>query len=533
MNRPFVLASALLLGATLPSCKGIHVPSPAETGAGKIANATAKARALAGRIACSPDAVGKTVTNEAGEAREITQTLMAPAEAADELRTLATEVANAGGTEPQRREAKSLAARMRRDALLLDLMDLERVSQLKGMVVAGIEERIARVRSIQASGELTATVELEAQLKSFRQAGSTYEELVSAVRKGLDEARGALQPIEAEITEKRSGADRLDSEVQTLRGQAAISEPEQALPIIDEAREKLNAAQDLRRAASEAEQGAEQYRSAVRIGSAALGDDDPAAAMLEARIKAAQDATEAGRARADAAKARTEAIMAELGDLAKELQRLQTELYEPAVKSVEEALQAGDFPSKGPTDAAMVAIAKARFAAIRADSVDQGLVLAASAGAGDGGAVEQLRAERAKFADEAKAALVEARDGLGGADATVAAPFLTAIDGIAAALGVEVPTAKRPGDAAAEGSSDAPAADAPAAGDPAAEAPAPPADPSTPPADPSTPPADPSTPPADPSTPPADPSTPPADPSTPPADPTPPPADPGADEPNK
>ena len=204
--------------------------------------------------------------------------------------------------------------------------------------------------------------------------------------------------------------------------------------------------------------------------------------------------------------------MAELGDLAKELQRLQTELYEPAVKSVEEALQSGDFPAKGPTDTAMIAIARARFAAIRADAVDQGLVLAAGAGAGDGGAVEQLRAERAKFADEAKAALVEARDGLAGADASVAAPFLAAIDGIASALGVEVATAKRTPDAPAEGAPDAPAADAPSS-----------AAPDTPPGAPPAPPTD------DPSAPPTDPAAPPADP----ADPTPPPADPGSDEPNK
>jgi predicted nucleic acid-binding Zn-ribbon protein len=424
---------------------------------------------------------------------------------------------------------------MRRDALLLDLMDLERVAQLKGAVLAGIESRVAEIRSIQASGELSATVELDAQLESFREAGSSYAALVSAERARVDAARSSLQPLEAEIGDRRAGADKLDSEVQELRGKAAISEPERALPYIAEARQKLNEAQDLRLAASTAEQGAEPLRSAVRIGSAALGEDDPAASMLAARVSAAQQAVEAARTRAAAAKSRTEGRMAEIAEAAKELQRLQTELYEPAVKSVEEAFQAGEFPSRGPTDNAVIAIARARFAAIRADDEGQGLLLATAVGAGDGTAAEQIRAERAKLIDEAKAALVEARDGLAGADATVADPMLRSIETLAASLGIDLPSGRTPAGAAptdeppADTANSEPAADASPAAPAGDDAGAPPADPVEPGAEPMAPPADPSSPPADPSTPPADP----ADPSAPPADPTPPPADPGSDEPNK
>ena len=340
MIRSTALAAALAL-VPLAGCRGVHVPTASETGARKIADAAAKARALAGKIACSPDAVGKTLTGEGGESREIAQTLLAPAQAAAELRTLANEVGAAGGTEPQRREAKTLAARMRRDALLLDLMDLERVAQLKSMVVADIEARIAAVRSIEASGELTAAAELDAQVRSFRAAQDAYGALVAVERRRVDDAQSALQPLEAEIAEKRSGADRLDSEVQELRGAAAVADVARALPIIDEARQKLYKAQDMRLDANLAEQGAEPHRSAVRIGSAAFSGSDDAATALAARVSGAEQAAQGARTRSAAAKARTESLMSELGQLAQELQRLQSELFEPAVKSVEDALQAG------------------------------------------------------------------------------------------------------------------------------------------------------------------------------------------------
>jgi hypothetical protein len=132
MNRARILAATALLAVTaLPACNGLHTPTAAEQGAKKMEKASAKARALASRIAFSPDAVSKTLPVDGGEARELTQTLLAPAEAAKELRTLASEVAGAGATDAQRRDAKVLATRMRRDALMLDLMDLERIAQVK------------------------------------------------------------------------------------------------------------------------------------------------------------------------------------------------------------------------------------------------------------------------------------------------------------------------------------------------------------------------------------------------------------------
>ena len=129
MNRARILAATALLAVTaLPACNGLHTPTAAEQGAKKMEKASAKARALASRIAFSPDAVSKTLPVDGGEARELAQTLLAPAEAAKELRTLASEVAGAGAIDAQRRDAKVLATRMRRDALMLDLMDLERIA---------------------------------------------------------------------------------------------------------------------------------------------------------------------------------------------------------------------------------------------------------------------------------------------------------------------------------------------------------------------------------------------------------------------
>ena len=144
------IATVLLASVALTACHGLHTPSPAEQGAKKMSQASAKARALASRIAFSPDAVSKQLPVEGGEPREIAQTVLAPAEAAKELRTLAGEVTSAATTDAQRREARTLANRMRRDALMLDLMDLERIAQLKGSLARSIEGRIAAIRSIAA-----------------------------------------------------------------------------------------------------------------------------------------------------------------------------------------------------------------------------------------------------------------------------------------------------------------------------------------------------------------------------------------------
>ena len=167
MNRARILAAATFLMSTaLPACNGLHTPSPAEQGAKKMTQVTAKTRGISSRITFSPDAVSKSLPVEGGETKELAQGLLAPAEAAKELRALASEVTTAAGSDSQRKEAKTLATRMRRDAMMLDLMDLERISQLKSAIASGIAERLAAIRSIDASGDLQAAA---AQTSASRQ----------------------------------------------------------------------------------------------------------------------------------------------------------------------------------------------------------------------------------------------------------------------------------------------------------------------------------------------------------------------------
>lgn len=479
MTRARILvASALLLSIALPGCNGLHTPTAAETGAKKVAQASAKARALAQRIAPSPDAVGKTLPVEGGEARELTQTLLAPAEAAKELRTLANEVSSAGGSDSQRREAKSLATRMRRDALMLDLMDLERIAQLKGAVASQIETRLAAIRSIQASGDLGAPKQAAARVKAVEDAKAAYQGMVVAEQKRADDARGALQPLDATVAGKTKDAEELDVEIQALRAQAATSSPSKALPLVTDAREKLGRAQDLRMEASEADRQADPHRATVRIVDTALAGDDEMGKFLDERASEAGKAAQGAAARAEAARKRATELGAECAELAKEFGRLQSELFEPAVKSVEENFAGGDLASKNPTDAAMIAMAKARFAAIRADAVEQTIILAAGAGAGSAPAVDALRSERAKFVDQAKAALLEARAALAGVEGATGAPMMAATQQLAEALGIDLATAA-PAPAAAEdgATADAPAAEGASTDAPANDAPAPAADP--------------------------------------------------------
>lgn len=487
-----IVASALLLTLPMAACNGLHTPTAAETGSKKVAQAAAKARTLAGRIAHSPDAVGKTVPGE-GEgaaAREISQPLLAPAEAAKELRQLASEVSSAGGSEAQRRDAKTLANRMRRDAMMLDLMDLERVSQLKGDIAWDIGEHIAMVQAINASGDLNAAKQAGERVRAMRGARDSYSQMTDALRGAADQARQALQPIDADIASKGKDAEALDAEIQALRLRSATSRASEALPLMVEARQKLDQAQDLRIAAAAADRDAQPLRSAARIADGAVAGSDETAGFLGSRVDEAEKAEQGAKARTTAAQKRAMELAAEAMELAKEFARLQSELFEPAVKSVEENMQGGDLASKNPTDGAMIALMKARFAAIRADAVDQGMALAmaaaAQAGSDGSGALGAMRAERAKFVDAAKAALVEARSALSGVEASQGGPMMASLNEMAAALGVDISTPAAP----AEGT---PAGDAPAEGEkpaeaapeqPASEAPAPaepaPADPAEP-----------------------------------------------------
>ena len=490
MNRTRILAAAtLLISTALPACNGLHAPSPAEQGAKKITQVTAKARGISSRITFSPDAVSKSLPVEGGETKELAQGLLAPAEAAKELRALASEITAAAGSDSQRKEVKTLAIRMRRDAMMLDLMDLERISQLKSVLASGIAERLATIRSIDASGDLQSTEEAAARTKASQGAKSSFDESVAAETDRADAARTALQPLDASISEKESSAESLDIDIQTLRAKAATSTPSAALPLMIDARSKLDAAQTLRVDASTDDREAEPYRSTVRIVDTATKENAEIAdtnKFLADRIDESSKAEVGAKARASAAMKRTRELGAEAAALMKEFTTLESELFQPALKNVEENINGDGLTAKNSTDQAAISIAKARFAAIQIDAVDQAMSLMAAAqalGAPTGDGAEQLRTQRDKLAGNAKSALVEARDALSGVESGAGAPMLRSIAELAAALGIEVPATAAPapaattdesapaGDAAPAGD-DAPATDAAPAGDaPPADAP--------------------------------------------------------------
>jgi len=500
MNRARILAATALLAiTTLPACNGLHTPTAAEQGAKKMAKSSAKARALASRIAFSPDAVAKTLPLEGGEARELAETLLAPAEAAKELRTLANEVAGAGATDAQRRDAKILATRMRRDALMLDLMDLERISQIQGSLARQIEERIAAIRSVEASGDLRAEELAAARVKGAQGAKASFDGMIADEEKRADDAKGELKPLDAAVTEKSQEAESLDVEIEGLRAQAATSAPSKALPLMLDARAKLDQAQDLRVAVSQADRDAEPYRSTVRVAEMATAGNDSMGSFLSDRIDEASKAQDGAKARAGAARKRVMELAGEAAGLAKEFAAVQTDLYQPALKSVTENFEGGDVASKNSTDAAMMSLAKARFAGIQMDGIAQGLIIAAAAqaaGASDAsGAVEAMKADREKLTASAKASLIEARDALSGVEGSSAKPVMAAINQMATTLGVDItkpaapaapaedaPNPDAPADAnaapavPAEGApADAPAADGAAPAEQPADAPADPA----------------------------------------------------------
>ena len=503
MNRARILAATTLLAITaLPACNGLHTPTAAEQGAKKMAQSSAKARALASRITFSPDAVAKTLPVEGGEAKELAQTLLAPAEAAKELRTLANEVAGAGATDAQRRDAKLLATRMRRDALMLDLMDLERISQIQGGLARQIEERIAAIRSVEASGDLRAEELAAARVKGAQGAKASFDGMIADEEKRADDAKGELKPLDAAVTEKSQEAESLDVEIQGLRAQAATSAPSKALPLMLDARAKLDQAQDLRVAVSQADRDAEPYRSTVRVAEKATAGNDSMGSFLSGRIDEASKAQDGAKARAGAARKRVMELAGEAAGLAKEFAAVQADLYQPALKSVTENFEGGDVASKNSTDAAMMSLAKARFAGIQIDGIDQGLIIAAAAqgagASGASGAMEAMKADREKLTASAKASLIEARDALSGVEGSSAKPVMAAINQMATTLGVDITKpAAAPAPAEEAAKPDAPAdanaapTDAPAAPAEGAPADAPAADGAAPAAKPADAPADP------------------------------------------
>jgi hypothetical protein len=234
------------------------------------------------------------------------------------------------------------------------------------------------------------------------------------------------------------------------------------------------------------------------------------AALLTGQIDEAAKAQDSATSRASAARKRMMELAGEAAGFAKEYGTIRQELYEPAVKSVTENFGGGDLASKNSTDAAMMSLAKARFAGIQVDGIDQELIMASAAQAAGGSAVSDamgaLRTERDTLTASARTSLIEARDALSGVEGAAAKPLMDAVAKMAESLGVDIAKPVAPAVPASDGAApDAAAAPAdagtaptdgqgaPADGSPADGAPAaaPGTDGSAPAEQPATPPEDP------------------------------------------
>jgi hypothetical protein len=524
MHRATILRTGSLLAiVALAACGDIGKPTAAEQGERKIAAVTAKARALSARIADSQDAVATQIpAGDGTEAREVKSPVLAPADAAKELRALAGEAGSAGATEAQRKLAGDLSARLRREAAMLDLLALEQMAMEERALLQDVDAHMAVIASIMASGEPTAAGPAEARLAATRKAVEAYAAGMEMAASAAAAAKQKADEFGAMAQQKAKSADETAAEAQAMRAQAATSTPTKALPLIRKSTAMLGEAQAMRGEAAQAELQAFPVRSEVTIVEASLAGVPEGQKFLDGRTAAAAGAADSMKSRAEAARKRVAELTAEMAASAAALKKAHEERFEPTFKTTEEAL--GAMPAgKGPTDAAAVAMAKARLWAMSADLNGQQLLIAAAAGLADSAPAEALKAARDKAMENAKAALLEARDALSGADAGAGKAMLESVQQMADALGLDVKAAKAPEPTPApEGSApapdapapDAPAPDAPKAEDAPAPADAPAADPGAAPAPPPV--ADPA---ADPAAPPA---TPPA------ADPAP-----GSDEPNK
>ncbi|MFO0962975.1 MAG: hypothetical protein U0625_08730 [Phycisphaerales bacterium] len=463
-TRPIRLASGSLVAAVLAAgllagCDGVPARDPAEQGAQKLAQIGRQAQALTTRIAASADLVFKSLpATEGGEAKELRAPLLGPADAAKELRTLAGQAASAGATDAQRKQGQELATRLRREAVVLELLELEQVTELQGLVAQNIDAHLALIRSIQSSGQLNATAPAEARLKATRKALEEFRAAVTTLRGVSEAATSELEKLDATVAARTAEASAIDAQAQALRSEAATSTASKAFPLVKEAMEKLAEAQQLRTDAATADMIASTQRAAIAVVSAAIKDATAGETFLGARLDAAEKAKQSAGARSEAARKRVEELTASATKLAKEYETLQTERAEPLAKSIAEALEGGSLATKVPTDAAMVALAKARMHALRIDALEQ--VLQMTAGA-DAETTKKIRAAQDAARAEAKTALVAAREALGGTDAGSGKAIVASVESIGQSLGVDLSTPAPKAEPAPDAS--APAGDAPAA----------------------------------------------------------------------
>jgi hypothetical protein len=469
---PVVVLAACCLVA---GCDRIGQPSEAEAGAAKIARVAAEARAITSRLAATPESISTSLVVD-GTTREIDKPLIGLATAADELRSLAGKVQSAGATAVQRREAGVLAGRLRREATVLDLMALDRMYTRMQALTDSIEAELLEARAIAASASPQTLAAAQARVKATKAVLAQYRDQAAEQKVLLGTEETKLSKVNSVARTASERADAVDAEAQVLRSEAATSAPSVARPKVDAAVAKMNEARVLRREAAEQEIGASVLRGEVQLARAQAVSTEEAQTWLASRLSATETAATAMGARAETAARTVSELQAAAGKEMEELKTLATAEFQPLWLKVKEALD-GNPATKTPTDGAVVGIAKARLYQLAMGALDQTAALAVAQGA-PSEITAQLQAGRAAFTEQAKAALLEARDSLGGSASPGGEALLATLQQIADALGIDMTTAAAVPAPAAEPAGDEPMAEEPTAdapAEPAADAPAAPA----------------------------------------------------------
>lgn len=478
MHRPAAI-SVCLAAALLAACDARERSAAERARAAKASQAVAAARDVALRVGPSPDAAATSRT-EGESTTEVAKPVLAPSAGADELEAAAAKVAGAasGAGPKESAAAQAMASRLRMEALAIRLAEAERIAALAASTA---DEAVAARRAATSLTEGAKPGDLPKHAEAARDAARAYGAERQRVQAPADEAKAALEAIEAKIGEDNAAAAKLDAEILGLRGEAAVAPTDRALPLMLEAREKLEQAQNLRRQSSEAEMQAEQRRSEVRVAESALAGDDAAAAYLKGRAEGLSSASTAIGTAASSATAAAKELERFAGARAEAFARIRSEEFAPLAEAIDKSMESG-IAAKDPIDAARLALLRARFALVQAN------LARAEASMATGGASTEVDARINELMGNAKAALVEAREALAGIDAERGAPMLASATGMAGALGIDLstpaaqPPATEGGDAATgEPAASEPAPDAPA--EPAAEEPAPgdaPAEPAEP-----------------------------------------------------
>lgn len=485
MNRSIAI-SACITASLLAACDARERSMAERERAGKASQAVAAARDVAALVSPSPEAVATTKADGESTA-EIAKPVLAPGAGADALEAAAGKIigATAGAGPRESAAAQALATRLRMEALAIRLAEAERIGALAASVAAEAVDARRMAGSLVASA---APGNLPRNADAARDAARAHDAERQRIQAPADEAKTELEALEARIGEDNGAAEKLDAEILALRGEAAVAPADRALPLMLEAREKLEEAQTRRRQASDAEMQAEERRSQVRVAQATLAGDDAAGSYLSGRAESlAKASTAIGTATAAAAAAGKE-LEQHADGRAEAFRRIRSEEFAPAAEAIEKAMESG-IAAKDPVDVARMALLRARFAALRA-----GVARAEASIAGDG-ASSAADAKVNELMEKAKAALVEAREALAGVDAERGGAMLASATGMASALGIDLSSPAAPPAAPEGGDAQGgePAAGDPAAGEPASDAPAdPPAEEPTPadaPAEPTEPPA--------------------------------------------